>query len=77
MNDDLEAAALDLLKEVAKALLSMSPDVPNRNDLDCALAALNCEVNRAWEQSPEGIAKREADEIAEKLWLANLDKKGS
>ena len=76
MNDDLETAALDLLKEVAKAILSMGPKVSNHEDLDCALAVLKGEEKRAWERSPEGIAKREADEIAEKLWLANLDKKG-
>ena len=74
--NDLERASLDLLKEVTNVLLSMDAEVVNHGDLASALAVLNCEIKSAWERSPEGIAEREADEKAEKVWLDSLKQKG-
>lgn len=54
----------------------MDAEVFNHGDLANALAVLNGEEKLAWERSPEGIAKREANEKAEKDWLASLNKKG-
>ena len=73
--NDVERASLDLLKEVTNVLLSMDAELFNHGDLANALAILNCEIKRAWERSPEGIAEREADEKAEKDWLASLNKR--